>query len=195
GVQPRDAEHIAIVYDHTLHLSRLVDDLRLLTQAETGHLPLYRQSLQPEALVIRAAQLFEPLAQDAAVTLTCHTAPSLPAISGDADRLHQVFANLLANALRHVPSEGTIRLEASLNDGGVLFVVANSGQTLSPDQAEHVFERFWRADEARDRDSGGAGLGLAIAQQIIRLHQGQIWVETTADETRFCVRLPAHSKT
>lgn len=192
GVYPLDVEHVGIVYDHTLHLARLVDDLRLLTQAESGRLPLDMKTLQPGDVIERAAALFAPLAQDAGVTLVTHNGPDVSAVTADPDRLHQVLANLLANALRHVPSGGVIRLEAVSTGERVRFIVANRPATLTADQAEHVFERFWRTDEARDRDRGGAGLGLAIAQQLVRLHAGRLWVDAAEDETRLCIELPLH---
>ena len=191
GVYPTDAEHVAAVYDQVLHLTRLVNDLRTLTQAEAGHLPLEMQTLSPAELIEREATLFEPLAQDAGLRLVTGLADDLPAVRGDRDRLHQVLSNLLANALQHTEPGGTITLRASRSEKGVRFAVINSGATLTPEQARHVFERFWRADESRQRDRGGAGLGLAISRELVHLHGGRIWVEVTDDETRFIFELPS----
>jgi signal transduction histidine kinase len=190
GVTPTDAEHVAVVFDQTLHLSRLVEDLRTLTQAEAGHLPLQMRSLNPPDLIARAGALFSPLAQDAGLTLSTISEDGLPRISGDPDRLHQVLANLLANALRHTAPGGRVEVRAGHGEDGVRFSVTNSGETLSAEQARHVFERFWRADDSRNRDRGGAGLGLAIAREIVRLHGGRIWVEAGSGETRFVFEIP-----
>lgn len=190
GVYPTDAAHVAAVYEQTLLLTRLVDDLHTLTRAETGHLPLTTQPLDPASLANRAAALFEPMVQDAGLALAVEIEPGLPAIRADGDRLHQVLANLLGNALRHTPPGGGVRLGVARAGDRVRFSVRNTGETLTAAEAEHVFDRFWRADESRQRDSGGAGLGLAIARELVHLHGGRIWVETGQGETRFVFDVP-----
>lgn len=190
GLYPTDATHVAVVYEQTLHLERVVDDLHTLTRAETGHLPLRMQRVDPSGLVRRAAALFEPLAQDAGLVLRVEAGDGLPPVRGDVDRLNQVLANLLSNALRHTDAGGTIRLTAEQTGDNVRLSVTNTGAALTPEQAEHVFDRFWRADESRQRDRGGAGLGLAIAKEIVNLHGGRIWVEVVEGETRFAFELP-----
>jgi signal transduction histidine kinase len=193
GVSLTDAEHVAIVFDQVLHLTRLVDDMRLLTQAEAGQLALERRLIAPAALLEQAQTLFEPLAQDAELTLASTCDPDLPDVFGDPDRLQQVLANLVTNSLRHTEPGGTITLSAVSSESGVVFTVANSGVTLTPEQAKHVFDRFWRADEARSRDRGGAGLGLAISRQIVQLHGGTMRVEVDSETTRFLFDLPVAS--
>lgn len=189
GVYPLDVEHVAVAYEQTLHLNRLVEDLRLLTQAEAGRLPLKFELLAPDELLQRAATRFAPLAQDAGVNLVDAADAALPSIRADRGRLLQVFDNLLTNALRHTPAGGVIRLHATQTAGGVRFVVANTGE-IDAETAAHLFDRFWRADEARSRDAGGSGLGLAITRQLVRLHQGEIRVEAGEGETRFVIELP-----
>ena len=190
GVYPLDVEHVAVAYEQTLHLSRLVEDMRLLTQAEAGRLPLKLDLLPPGELVQTATARFAPLAQDAGVALIEEVRAGLPAIRADRGRLLQVFDNLLTNALRHTPAGGVIRLQAEPFSGGVRFVVANTG-AIDAETAAHLFDRFWRADDARSRDAGGSGLGLAITRQLVRLHQGEIYVEVGDGATRFVIELPA----
>jgi signal transduction histidine kinase len=191
GVRPPTIENVAIVYDQSIHLSRLVEDLRTLTQAEAGHLPLELRLTNPADLLNQAAQLFEPVAEDAGLILSVECSEDLPQVNVDSVRLRQVLENLITNALRHTDSGGRIQLKAHHGDGFVRFWVTNSGVSLTPDQVKHIFERFWRADESRQRDGGGAGLGLSIARQIIRLHGGSIWVELDEDRTHFIFELPA----
>jgi len=191
GVYPLDADHLAVAYDQILHLHRLVSDLRLLTQAEAGRLPLERALAAPEALLAQAASLFQPLALDGGVRLESEVAPGLPPVWVDGDRFQQVLANLLSNALRHTPEGGAIRLTAGADPNGVRVAVRNTGPGLSPEEATHLFERFWRADEARQRDSGGSGLGLAITRQLVQLHGGRIWVEAGPEQTAFVFTIPA----
>jgi len=190
GVYPLDVEHVAVAYEQTLHLSRLVEDLRLLTQAEAGRLPLKLELLAPADLVKRAIARFAPLAQDADITLSSEVGAALPAIHGDQGRLLQVFDNLLTNALRHTKSGGRIRLRVTHAADAVRLVIANTGE-IDAETASHLFDRFWRADEARSRDAGGSGLGLAITRQIVRLHHGEIHVEPAVGETWFVIDLPA----
>jgi signal transduction histidine kinase len=190
GVFPLDMPHLAVAHDQTLHLARLVEDLRLLTQAQAGRLPLEKQSIAPADLVLRAVDHFQPLATDAAITLIHEVETNLPTVDADADRIRQVLANLLANALRHTPENGAITIRATRDTNAVRFSVSNSGSALTRDQLERLFEPFWRADEARERDQGGAGLGLAIAQQLVILHGGKIWAESANMRTTFAFTLP-----
>jgi signal transduction histidine kinase len=194
GVRPTTVENVAGVYDQTLHLTRLVEDLRTLTQAEAGHLPLESQPHAPGDLVQRAADLFMPLAEDASLTLRAEIDRELPAIQVDADRIQQVLGNLLANALRHTDAGGTITLAVRSVDDRIQFRVSNSGVTLNPADANQVFERLWRADDSRSRDRGGSGLGLSIARQLVRLHGGDIRAEVDEKQTHFVFELPVHRK-
>ena len=190
GVYPLDNERLVVAYDQTLHLARLVEDMRLLTRAEAGQLPLDLQTVSPGALVEPAIARFAPLALDGGITLRHSIASNLPSIVVDNNRMQQIFDNLLTNALRHTLAGGVITLCADAQPQGVRFCVSNTGQ-LDPEQAAHLFDRFWRADEARQRDAGGSGLGLAITRQLVLLHQGRIWVESGDNETRFLIELPA----
>lgn len=191
GVYPLDAPHVATAYDQTLHLARLVDDLRLLTQAEGGRLTLLRQPVAPAALVEAALARFAPLAEDAGLTLAQNVAPGLPTLQADPGRLQQVLDNLLINALRHTAPGAELALSAQPGPLGVQFIVANPGH-IPPEQLAHIFDRFWRADVARQRDAAGSGLGLAIARQLVLLHRGAIHAESGDGWTRFVIDLPVH---
>lgn len=191
GVFPLDTEHLAVAYDRTIYLTRLVDDLRLLTRAEADQLPLTRAKIPAEALVQRAVESFTPLAADAGVTLHADLPADLPVIEVDVDRMQQVLGNLLTNALRHTPQAGTITITVQRLEKAVRYAVINTGQGLTPDEAAHVFDPFWRAEDARERDSGGIGLGLSIARQMLLLHGGRIWAEAGTDTAIFKFELPA----
>lgn len=192
GVFPLDQQHLAVVYDQTLHLGRLVEDVRLLTLAEANHLPLTLTQESPNAIVHDLAEGFRPLALDAEVQLQVEEQPA-PSINVDKLRLQQVIGNLLTNALRHTPPDGTITLAVTCAADHVRFSVSNTGQTLTPEDAKHVFDPFWRASDARERDTGGSGLGLAIARGLVELHHGKLWVEVAADRTCFLIELPCVS--
>lgn len=190
GVYPLDSAHVAVAHDQTIHLARLVEDLRVLTLAEARRLPLERARLSPTALVSQILEAFEPLALDGDIRLTHTIAAGLPDVYADSTRIRQVLSNLLTNALRHTPAGGTIAVQVSAAASEVRFSVANSGSSLNAADAARVFQPFWRADAARERDSGGSGLGLAISREIIRLHGGSMRVKTAPDQVAFVFTLP-----
>jgi signal transduction histidine kinase len=191
GMFPLSLEQVAVVYDQTLHLGRLVEDLRTLTRAESDSLPLNKTSVHPGDLVQRVTLDFTALAQDQAVELVAHVDPDLPPIQADSDRLRQVLANLIANALRYTPSGGRVNVSAVSQVGSVRFTVSDTGPGLTAEQSRHVFERFYRTDEARQRDQSGSGLGLAITRELVRLHGGRIWVESVVGQgSQFNFEIP-----
>lgn len=195
GVFPLDAEHVAVAHERTLHMARLVDDLRLLTLAEAGQLPLTRTRINAGDLARRAVESFTPLAADAGITLTADWRDALPPVEADVDRMQQVFGNLLTNALRHTPPQGTITVQVRQAGDRVRFAVINTGSGLTPDETARVFTPFWRAEDARERDRGGSGLGLSIARQLLRLHGGRIWAEAGTGAATFIFELPVHKET
>ncbi len=194
GVYPLDTEHLAVAYDQTIHLARLVEDLRLLTQAEAGRLELNPRPTAVAPLVEAVVARFAPLAQDADIAVRHDVAAALPFICVDANRTQQVFDNLLANALRHTPPGGeisiTARASVRASGQGVEFVISNPGD-LAPEELAHLFDRFWRADAARQRDAAGSGLGLAITRQLVVLQHGMIRAETYKGTISFILDLPA----
>lgn len=191
GVYPLDGAHLAVAHDQTIHLARLVEDLRVLTLAEAKRLPLERVQIDPSALVAQILEAFEPLALDGEIRLIREIAPNLPTVYADVTRIRQVLSNLLTNAVRHTPAGGEIAVQVTRTQEGVRFSVANTGSKLSEGEAAHAFQPFWRAETARERDSGGSGLGLAISKEIIALHGGSMTVEPGADRVTFVFLLPA----
>jgi signal transduction histidine kinase len=147
--------------------------------------------VNPGDLLDQTEVLFRPVAEDMGLMFEVQAPPELPPMQADYARIRQVLDNLIINALRHVPAQGSIWLAVRQQEGRLRFDVANSGVTLDQRKAEHVFDRFWRADESRQRDTGGSGLGLSIAHQIVQLHQGRIWVELGENRTTFSFEIPA----
>ncbi|MFN3374634.1 MAG: ATP-binding protein, partial [Chloroflexus sp.] len=191
-VYPLTREEIGQIYEATLGLRRLVDDLRELSLADTGQLTLHRQPLDLNQLLGREAELFHELAAAQGVELLVTPDPSLPAVLADSERIAQVVRNLLSNALRYTPAGGNITIASAAERGGALVSVRDTGSGIAPEDVPHVFERFYRADRGRARAHGGSGLGLAIAERIIALHGGQIGVESALGKgTRFWFWLPA----
>ncbi len=190
GVYPLDSAHVAVAHDQTIHLARLVEDLRVLTLAEAKRLPLERTRIDAAKLVSQILDAFEPLMIDGEIRLIREIAPDLPAVTADVTRIRQVISNLLTNALRHTPAGGEIVVQVSRFDNSVRFSVSNTGSRLSDTDAARVFQPFWRADTARERDSGGSGLGLAISREIVALHGGSLTVESGQERVTFTFTLP-----
>ncbi|WP_322489931.1 sensor histidine kinase [Chloroflexus sp.] len=191
-VYPLTREEIGQIYEATLGLRRLVDDLRELSLADTGQLALHRQSLDLNQLLRREADLFRELAAAQGIELRVTPDPRLPEVPTDSERIAQVVRNLLSNALRYTPARGSITIASAAERGGALVSVSDTGSGIAPEDLPHVFERFYRGDRGRARAHGGSGLGLAIAERIIALHGGQIGVESELGKgTRFWFWLPA----
>ena len=179
GVLPASPQEIATLRDETALLARLVSDLRLLSLAEAGQLKLERVEIDPTELIAQAVEPFRLQAQSSQIELTLEIASNLPFINVDADRIAQVIRNLLNNALRHTPAGGRITLTCRKETTqSLLFTVSDTGEGISADDLPFVFDRFYRADKSRSRASGGSGIGLAIAKQLVEAHGGKVWAES-----------------
>ncbi|MFC2023395.1 ATP-binding protein [Chloroflexota bacterium] len=185
GVYDATPDHVDLVLDETRKLSRLVDDLRLLTLAEAGQLPLDFQPLDVHLLLEDVCDAFSHQSEESDILLEVDSGESLPALFADSQRLGQVLGNLVANALRHTPSGGVVSLGAALQEGdGVMRLwVKDTGEGIPAEDIPRVFDRFWRGDPARTRGTGtGSGLGLAIAKSLVAAHGGRIWAESQVGE-------------
>ncbi len=169
GVHPPDEDHLRPVLEETRVMSRLLDDLQTLSTAEAGVLRLHREAVEPERVVEDAAAAFRTRARAAGVSLEARVAPGLPELDVDAVRIGEVLANLLANAVDHTPSGGSVVVSAEPDGEGVAFSVEDTGGGIPPEALPHVFDRFVKA-----AGSGGAGLGLAIARSLVTAHGGEI---------------------
>jgi len=190
-VYPLEKAEIARLYDETRLLSRLVEDLRELAQAEAGQLRLNLQPTDAAKVIQATASTFALAAEAKGVSLVLQVADGLPTVLADPDRLAQVLRNLLSNALRHTPPGGQISISAKSADSGVEIAVADTGEGIQPEDLPYVFDRFWRADRSRARQTGGSGLGLAIARQLVEAQGGEIGVESEPGRgSRFWFTLP-----
>ncbi len=176
-VLPLDAEQVAALHDETLLLNRLVNDLRLLSQAETGALKLERQETDIVDLIRRVVEKIKVQAQQNGINLEIESPENLPRIWIDADRINQVLNNLIGNALRYTPQNGKIIVSAGKSSGSagtIQISVTDTGPGIDPEALPFVFDRFYRADQSRARNSGGSGLGLAIVKQLVETHGGKV---------------------
>lgn len=192
GVYPATSEHLEPMLEEIQLLTRLVEDLRLLAQAEAGQLTLEKQPMDVGNLLRDAQVNFSPQADDRGVTLALDLPSDLPQVMADRRRIAQVLSNLLSNALRHTPEGGCVTLSASAENGEAVEVsVSDTGTGIPAEDLPYVFERFWRGERSRSRATGGTGLGLAIAKQLVEAHEGQIEVESDIGRgSRFSFTLP-----
>ncbi len=197
-VYPMNQEEMGRLYAHTRFLSRLVSDLHELAQAEARQLPLDLQPTQLNPLVRTTCDNFSPAAAEKGVEVQTRLADALPPANIDPARIQQVLQNLLANALRHTPSGGSVTVSTHTASHNLQLTVGDTGEGIAPEHLPHVFDRFYRADPARARDKGGAGLGLAIVRAIVEAHGGQIAVQSAGipgQGTTFIITLPAETVT
>jgi two-component system sensor histidine kinase BaeS len=184
GVLELSPENLGLAHEETILLGRLVEELRALSLAESGQLPLDKHLLDVGTVAGGMQAAFDPLAEAEGIRLELVVEPDLPEVFADEARLRQVLGNLLSNALRHASqgdaSDPEVRLvvAAKGSPAVVRVSVSDNGPGLPAEAQQHVFDRFWRADAGRSRDRGGSGLGLAISRGIVIAHGGQIWAES-----------------
>ena len=189
GVHPADSSHLEAILEETKVLSRLVEDLRTLSLAESGALALHRESVDVGALVRETVESFGSQAGPVGVSLEADVSSGLPAVDADPVRAREIISNLVANALRYTPRGGTVRVSASADGVGVAITVRDTGAGIAADRLGRIFDRFYKSAESR-----GAGLGLAIAKQLVLAHGGQISASSVVGEgTSVRFTLPAES--
>ena len=184
-------EYLPALGEQTRILAVLVDDLFELARIDAGALTLELREAHLPALVSHCVRGLEAEARVRHVRLESQLEEPLPAARCAPDHLQRVLLNLVTNALRHTPSDGSVLVRARHRAGELEVSVEDTGAGLSPEAEQRVFERFWRADGSRTRASGGAGLGLAIAQGFVEAQGGRIWAENRpGGGARFTFTLP-----
>lgn len=193
GVATTDARTLGLMRAQTGRLARLAEDVADVSRAEEGQVPLERRPVDVAVLVRAGAESARLRYDEKGVALDADPAPGL-VVDGDVERLGQVLGNLLDNALRHTPPGGAVSVVARAEDGRVVLEVADTGEGIAPEHLGHVFERFYRADHARDRAGGGSGIGLAISKALVEAHGGRIQVTSAGagEGATFRVELPSY---
>ncbi len=171
------ARDLAIVHRNALHLQSLVNDVLDLARIEAAQMTILQEEVDPQQLVQDAANAVRSLVEARGLALHVEIEPHLPLLWVDPGRIRQVLFNLLANAARFT-EQGSVRLSVRRQGEEVLFVVADTGIGIAPEELPHIFEEFRQADGSTRRRHGGAGLGLAISKQFVELHGGRIWAES-----------------
>ena len=215
GVEQPTPETLDSLGEEVDLLSRLVDDLRLLSLADAGQLQLHEEDLDAAASLERAAAVAAPRARQQGVDLRVEPTSALPLLRADPQRLAQILGNLVENALRYTPPGGTVKLRAYVADSrqsavgsnhsslithhsslitthhSLVLEVTDTGPGIAPDDLTHIFDRFYRTDRARARETGGSGLGLAIVQRLAEAQGGQVEATSVLGRgTTFSVSFP-----
>ena len=192
GVMPPSPETWRLLRGETGRLSRLSEDITRVSRAEERQLNLRLALARPQELIEAAAQAAAPAFAAKGVDLRVGPDTHAGEVTVDRDRIGEVLANLLENALRHTPTGGTVTLAARNEDGDVILTVDDTGEGLDPQELDRIFERFYRADTSRSRELGGSGIGLTIARALAEAHGGELRAESRGrgHGARFRLRLP-----
>ena len=170
-------------------MRRLVGDLVDVASIEAGMLAVTRAAGDPADVVTEAVETFQAEASGSGISLTAEIAPGVPSVPFDAARILQVLCNLLSNAFKFTPAQGSIVVRLDHVEDDVVFCVSDTGEGIPDDKLETVFDRFVQLTK---NDRRGVGLGLFISKSIVQGHSGRIWVESEEGlGSTFCVRLPA----
>ncbi|MFG2226333.1 ATP-binding protein [Streptomyces sp. NPDC048644] len=178
GVVETDDDLLASVLEEALLLQHIIDDLRDLSAADAGELRLSKAPVQVADVLAQTANAHRADADTSGVTLTV-TADDGTLVDADPVRLRQMTGNLVSNAIRHTPRGGTVALRSQVANGSVRIDVADTGAGIAPDELPHVFDRFWRAEKSRSRQTGGSGLGLSIVRKLAEMHGGTVTARST----------------
>ena len=192
-------EFLEIIRKNTLRMARLTEDLLTLARVESGETRFETEPVPPAELLRDAEESFREMARGQGIELQIMDAKngsgpleSLPLVLADREAIHQVFSNLIDNAMKYGRGGGRVELGARAVQRGIEFYVQDFGAGISSEHLPRLFERFYRVDKARSRESGGTGLGLAIAKHIMRAHGGSIRAESELNHgSTFVFTLPA----
>jgi len=193
GVLSATPETFQQVYSEADRLQRLVNDLQELSRVEAGAYQLKRESVSPADLIETAVRYLARQFEEKEIRLETKLSAELPNVYADKDRILQVLTNLLGNALQYTPTGGSVTVTAASVKSEIVISITDTGIGISPDHLSLIFKRFYRTDKSRARVSGGSGIGLTIAQALIKAHHGRIWAESAGEGkgSTFHFTLPA----
>jgi two-component system sensor histidine kinase ResE len=184
-------EMAKVIYDESLRMGRLVNELLDLARMETGHIQLTIEEVNLASFINRIIRKFQGIAKENEINISANISEEVTHFSFDPDRIEQVLTNLIDNAIRHTPKGGYVLVSIVRDEKGIHMEVKDSGSGIPEEDLPFVFERFYKADKARTRGRSGTGLGLAIAKNIIDAHRGQISVQSKLGQgTTFSFFLP-----
>ena len=189
--KPLETEEIVVLYDEVIRLKGLVNELQDLSKLEAGHAVLDKTLIKFADYFEDFAVLLDAEAESRNMTLEVNLKEAPEYCYADPKRLKQIVLNLVNNAFRYTPEGGTVTIVAKEQDGDFLFSVQDTGMGIAPEDVNKIFDRFYRTDRSRDRESGGSGLGLAITKALVDAHGGWIKVDSQLNAgTTFTIMLP-----
>ncbi|KON87188.1 histidine kinase [Sporosarcina globispora] len=191
GTDEEKKEMASVIYDESLRMGRLVNELLDLARMEAGHIQLTMEEIEVNSYLQRIVRKFQGLAKEKEISMEHDLISKGVRIQFDPDRVEQVMTNLIDNAIRHTPQNGEVKVIERSDDRGLFIEVKDSGSGIPEEDLPFVFERFYKADKARTRGRSGTGLGLAIAKNIIEAHKGYITVQSKPGHgTTFSIFIP-----
>ena len=189
GVLEDDAANLSAMHDEALRLSRLLDDLSALAEAERPGLLLDAEPVDLAAIARAQTAAFAGAFAEKGIALEADLRPA--PVNGEPKRLEQVVVNLLSNALRYTDAGGRVLVTVRPDAGAALLEVSDTGIGIAEEDLPRVFTRFWRGEKSRSRDTGGAGIGLSIVKELVQAHGGEVGVESVPGQgSLFRVTLP-----
>jgi signal transduction histidine kinase len=191
GVLPANTESLTSLHQETMLLSRLVEDLRTLSLAETGQLKYHSEAIDLGGLVQSVVDGYTTQFATKNIKVNIESNKDVPSVWADQDRTAQVIRNLLSNAFYYSPEGGRINIRLTYTSESVTVSIADTGIGIPSEDVPYLFDRFYRVDRSRNRRTGGSGLGLAIVKQLIEAQGGQVWVDSVIGKSStFSFNLP-----
>jgi heavy metal sensor kinase len=189
-LQAQTRESLGSMLEEVDRLAEIVESLLALSKLDSGEATAERVQFDLGELATGTAEQMSLLAEDKNITVLCEATPDV-VVEGDRARMKQVVVNLLDNAIKYTPNGGKVLLKISRNSHEAILEVADNGVGIPPEALPHMFKRFFRVDDSRSREQGGAGLGLSIVKSICNAHGAEVEVKSTPGEgSRFRVRQP-----
>lgn len=181
GVMSATPETYQQVFTEADRLQRLVNDLQELSRVEAGAFSLDLKPVSINSLIETVASNLGRQFEEKGIHLQIQLDASLPELAADPDRILQVLTNLIGNALQYTQPGGDIYIRTMRNQNEAVINITDTGVGIAPDQLANIYKRFYRADKSRSRTSGGSGIGLTIAQALVKAHRGRIWAESPGE--------------
>jgi two-component system phosphate regulon sensor histidine kinase PhoR len=184
-------EFCNIINSEVTRLARFIDDLLSISSMEVGALTIERQKVETDRMFAEVLSKVQPLMQKKEIALEVELPPKMPELHLDKDKITTVLVNILGNAAKYTPQAGRVSLKVKCDDGRLRASVEDTGVGISPEDLPKVFDKFFRSDDPRVQAEVGTGLGLSLAREVVRMHGGEITVESELDKgSTFTMALP-----